>query len=203
MISMIDDAGAVLDALEHVEHLRLDRHVERGRRLVRDEQVGVVGDRHRDHRPLPHAAGVLVRVLVDPRRRVRDADDLEQLDRPAARRSAPLMSWWTAIASSICLPTFCTGFSAASASWNTIAIFDAAQLLELLLGQPTRIGSPRNRTSPVIVAGARQQPEDRHRRDALARARLPHDAERLVVVHVERDLVHRLQDAVVGLELDA
>ena len=38
VISMIDELRAVLDALEHLEHLGLDRHVERGRRLVGDEQ---------------------------------------------------------------------------------------------------------------------------------------------------------------------
>ena len=88
MISMIDELRAVLDALEHVEHLGLDRHVERGRRLVGDQHVGVVRDRHRDHRPLAHAAGVLVRVLVDALARVRDADEVEQLDRPARRSSS-------------------------------------------------------------------------------------------------------------------
>ena len=88
MIRMIDELRAVLDALEHLEHLGLDGHVERGGRLVGDEHVGVVGDRHRDHRPLAHAARVLVRVLVDALARVRDADDLEQLDdaRPPLRR---------------------------------------------------------------------------------------------------------------------
>src|SRR3712207_9198031 len=45
---------------------RSDGDVEGGGRLVGDEQVGLAGDRHGDHRPLPHAAGELVRVHVDP-----------------------------------------------------------------------------------------------------------------------------------------
>ena len=84
-MSMIAELRAVLDALEHLEHLRLDRDVERGRRLVGDEHVGLVGDRHGDHRPLAHAAGELVRVLLGALRRVRDADEVEQLDHPARR----------------------------------------------------------------------------------------------------------------------
>ena len=68
--------------LEDVEHLGLDRHVERGRRLVGDDHVGVVGDRHRDHHALAHAAGELVRERLDADLGVRDADQVEQLDRP-------------------------------------------------------------------------------------------------------------------------
>jgi hypothetical protein len=45
-----------LRLLQHLEDLRLDRHVERRSRLVGDQQRGLVGNRHRDHRALPHAA---------------------------------------------------------------------------------------------------------------------------------------------------
>ncbi len=64
--------------LHHQRALRND--VERGRRLVHDDEVGSEEQRHRDHRPLPHAAAELVRVAaqVDGV----DADELEDLDRP-------------------------------------------------------------------------------------------------------------------------
>ena len=80
-----------LHALQHLEHLRLDRHVERRRRLVRDQERRRVRDRHRDHRALAHAARELVRIVVVPRVRVRDADEPQQLDhaRPSPCRSAP------------------------------------------------------------------------------------------------------------------
>ena len=67
------------------------------------------------------------------------------------------MSWWTSIASSICLPTFWTGFSAASASWKTIAIFEPRSLSSFFSCSP-RICSPRNRTSPVIFAEVGKRP---------------------------------------------
>ncbi len=68
-----------------LEDLRLHGHVERGRRLVGDQQLGLVGQRHRDHHALAHAARELVRVRVDAPARVGDADQLEQLDGAVAR----------------------------------------------------------------------------------------------------------------------
>ena len=71
---------------QQLEDLRLDRHVERGRRLVGDEQLRVAGERHRDHHPLAHAAGELVRVVVAAALRLGDADELEHLDRARSAR---------------------------------------------------------------------------------------------------------------------
>ncbi len=42
------------------------RDVERRRRLVRDEQVGIVGQRHGDHHALPLPARELVREVLQP-----------------------------------------------------------------------------------------------------------------------------------------
>ena len=49
-------------SLSSCEDLRLDRHVERRRRLVGDQQRRAADQRHRDHRALPQAAGKLERV---------------------------------------------------------------------------------------------------------------------------------------------
>ena len=78
----------VVQAVDQLEDLRLDRHVERRRRLVGDQDVRVARERHRDHRALAHAARELVRVVVDARLRVRDPDLAQQLDRAALRRLA-------------------------------------------------------------------------------------------------------------------
>ena len=77
-----DERGApVRDELaQEIEDLRLNRHVECGRRLVGDEELGLAGKGHRDHDPLAHAAGELVRVVAVPRLRVRDADLREKFD---------------------------------------------------------------------------------------------------------------------------
>ena len=50
---------------QQLHDLRLGGHVERGGGLVGDQQPGPAGQRDRDHDALPHAAGQLVRVLVE------------------------------------------------------------------------------------------------------------------------------------------
>ena len=76
----------VLEAFHQVEDLRLRGHIERSRRLVGDQEVGVVDERHRDHHALAHAARELVRVVVDALLGARDADRLEELEGAGARR---------------------------------------------------------------------------------------------------------------------
>ena len=74
------------EAAEEIENLGTDRDVERGRRLVRDQERWLAGQGHRDHRPLPHAAAELVWVVVHAAPWGRDSDHVEQLDGPFARR---------------------------------------------------------------------------------------------------------------------
>ena len=74
-------AGLVAQIAHEVEDLGLDRHVERGGGLVGDQQLGLARKRHRDHDPLRHPAGHLVRVRLEPAGRVGDADHPQQLDR--------------------------------------------------------------------------------------------------------------------------
>ena len=58
--------GLVLELRQQGQDLVLDRDVERGRRLVGEQQLGSHGDRDRDHHPLAHAAAELVRVRAQP-----------------------------------------------------------------------------------------------------------------------------------------
>ena len=60
-------AGALAQVAQQVENLRLNGDVERRRGLVGDQDLGIAGQRHGDHDALPHAAGKLMRVFVDPR----------------------------------------------------------------------------------------------------------------------------------------
>ena len=59
-----DDSHAELCAqvVDELEDVALDGHVQRGGRLVGDQQPRLAGQRGGDHRPLPHAARQLVRV---------------------------------------------------------------------------------------------------------------------------------------------
>ena len=73
------------EPLHQIQDLCLDRHVERGCRLVGDDQLGIAAQRHGDHHALQHAAAELVRILPDPALRVRNADLLETPHRFLAR----------------------------------------------------------------------------------------------------------------------
>ena len=75
-----------LQRLEQRQDLRLHCDVERGGRLVGDQQVRLVGERHGDHHALALAARELVRVGVEPAFGIGNADILEQLDGAGARR---------------------------------------------------------------------------------------------------------------------
>ena len=71
------------------QHLRLHGDVERGRRLVGDDQLGVARHRHGDHGALAHAARELVRDIAGRARRDRRCRPRAGARRPAR---APLRS---------------------------------------------------------------------------------------------------------------
>ena len=60
----VGEAELVLQVLEQVDDLRLDRHVEGGDRLVADDELGLERERAGDADALALAAGELVRVAV-------------------------------------------------------------------------------------------------------------------------------------------
>ena len=69
--------------LQDLEDLGLDRDIERGGRLIGDDEVRIVGNGDGDHGSLTHATGELVGVCPDPTFGPRYADDSQQLDRSA------------------------------------------------------------------------------------------------------------------------
>ena len=85
-----DDRGAArrLQLAHQIEDLRLQGDVERGGRLVGDQELGIAGQRHRDHDALAHAAGELVRIFVDALLGRGDVDAAQQLDGALARARA-------------------------------------------------------------------------------------------------------------------
>jgi hypothetical protein len=73
----IRQSQPVLQFLQQVDHLGLDRYVQRGDRLVGDDQVRFQRNRAGDANALPLAAGELVR--VPPRCRRWQSDQVEEL----------------------------------------------------------------------------------------------------------------------------
>ena len=74
-----------LQLLQQHQDLRLHGDVERCGRLVGDQQVGLVGERHRDHHALALAARKLVRIGIEPARGIADADQGQQFEGAGAR----------------------------------------------------------------------------------------------------------------------
>ena len=85
----------VADLAQELQHLRLDRHVERGGRLVGDQQLRLERQAHGDHRPLLHAARELVRIFARALLRLAQMDAREQLDRAGPRRRPCAPRWIT------------------------------------------------------------------------------------------------------------
>ena len=69
-----------LQPLQEVENLGLRGHIQRGGRLVGDEDFWVARERHRDHRALALPTAHLVGIFGDALRRVRNANVGEPLD---------------------------------------------------------------------------------------------------------------------------
>ena len=81
---MCDEQHGVLflliDLLEKLHDLVLDRDVQRCRRLVADDQIGVQDDRHCNHHALSHTAGQLMGIAVIYLLYIAQTDGVEGLE---------------------------------------------------------------------------------------------------------------------------
>jgi molybdopterin converting factor small subunit len=70
---------------EQSENLGLNRDIEGGGGLVRDEQLWVVHNRHGNHDALAHASGELVRIVAGATAGIRDGDVVHRVHGPLPR----------------------------------------------------------------------------------------------------------------------
>ena len=165
---------------------------------------GSLGQRDGDQDALQHAAGELVRVLLQllvrgrgcapaPAGGRRALDVALCLGRGGDRRCGwPRDSW---------LPMVCTGLSAVIGSCGISASVSPRTLSMALRSAITSTPSISARAGEHgEVVG--QQPEDAHRRRRLAGAGLADDGDGLAPVDGEADAVDGADDAVVGDQLD-
>src|SRR5256886_33250 len=189
------------DALDERDDLRLHGHVERGGRLVGDQQDRLRGERQRDDHALAHAAGELVRVMVEARLRSRDADFGEQrqcplpqlLSRQPEMRADRLLE----------LPAD-----------REQRIERAERVLEHDADAPAADGAQRGLRPPVdalpfepdFARGEAprglEQSHDGEAGERLAGARLSHHPEHFAARHRERHVIDRDQRAAPRAELD-
>ena len=134
---------------QELEDLGLHHHVERGRRLVGEQHLRAAGERHRDRRPLAHAARELVRVAVGAR--ARDPDQLEQLAHLRPRRPARTRCRAAPSARRSARRSVFTGLNAFIAPWNTIAM--SRQRCGATVSSPfASMSSPSSSTRPATLA---------------------------------------------------
>ena len=76
---------ALAQLVDQVEDLGLDGHVQGCGGLVRDQQLRLAGQGHRNHYPLAQATGQLVRVLFEPLLGPGHAHEAEHFDGPVER----------------------------------------------------------------------------------------------------------------------
>ena len=176
---------------EQLQDLRLHRHVERRRRLVGDEEVGLVGERHGDHHALALAAGELVRIGAEPAFRVADADEVEKLERAGARLAVGQAAMQLQDLADLPLDgveRVERGHRLLEHHGDVVAAH-AAHLV--LVGGDQVLALEQDAAGRVMRGRVGQELEDRERRDRLAGARLAHQRHRLARHDVERDAVDR------------
>ena len=120
--------------------------------------VGCAGERDGDHRPLAHAAGELVRIVVEALARGRDADDgraARRRARAGARRSRPVCACRF---SSICRPIGQHGIERASSAPGRSSRSRAPRTrAQLALGHADEVAPAPARRCPSTRPGARTQ----------------------------------------------
>ena len=176
-----DDRGAGLLAqrAHQVEDLRLDRDVERGGRLVGDQQLRPARQRHRDHHALAHAAREPVRIVVEALLGRRDAHAAQHLDRLRLRLRARQLAGGAGCTSTIWSPTVNAGLSEVIGSWKIIEMRLPRSSRISAVGQLEQVDALEQDLAAGDAPGRlRHEAHDRQRRDALAAARLADDAER-------------------------
>ena len=207
---LVDDAEIVRDEqnggavfltqlVHELQDLRLNGHVERRGRLVRDQQLRTAGQRHGDHDTLPHTAGELVRILLGDDLGVRDLDVGQQLDR--FRGSLLFVHALMDHERLGDLPA--DGEDRVQARHRLLEDHGdlvAADLVHFVHGQLGQILTVEEDLAGVNIAVAVEQTENAHGRDALAGTGFADDAEHLARVKRIADAVDRLDRAALGCE---
>src|SRR6516225_3035368 len=183
------------DLREQCEDLRLNGDVQRRGRLVRDEEIRLVGERHRNHDALPLTTRQLMRITVKPRFGLGNADLGKQFERPLSRhRGADIVVQVQHLADLVLdrVQRIERGHRLLENNRNVVAA-DAANLV---LRQRQQVA-----TVEADAAGGmggcriRQQFQDRQRRHRFSGARLANQCHALAAPDLERDAIDRKRAA--------
>ena len=193
VVSDQDDRHAqpLAQVVDELKDLLLDGHVQRGGRLVRDEQLGLAGQRHGDHHALPHAAGQLVRVVADPLGRARHADQAEHLDGPRPGRLGVRAAVQHDGLGDL-VPDRHRRVERRHRVLEDHADLVAPDVPHLVVGERGDLPAVQQDLAAGDVAAGRQQLHDRQRGHRLAAAGLADDAEAFAGFQAQADALQRV-----------
>ena len=174
--------------LHEAEHLSLRGDIERGRGLVGDHDVGLVGERDRDHDPLAHAARVLPRVVVEPRLRARDLDLAHELEDPLADVAAAELGLVTADRLADLRADGLHRIQRRRRILEDERDLATPHVLELPFAERDDIAAVQPDLTAGHATGGRDEPEQRHRQRRLPASGLADEAQLLAAAKVEADV---------------
>ena len=191
---------AALEVDEQAEDLRLHCHVERARRLVREQEPRLADERERDYDALREAAGQLVAVAAHAAVGLGHPDDPQQLDRlPLARLLLPdtlrLLQRLLQL-----VPDGQHRVQGGDRILEDHRDLAAARALQLAPARAGEVPALEDDRAARHGGLGRQGVHDRAQRQALARAALADDADRLARLDLERHAVDDGEAVAVKLE---
>ena len=193
-------AEALLKVAQQLEDLRLDRHVERRRRLVGDHERGIHDERHRNHDALAHPAGELMRVFPRALRGRGNTDHLKHFDR-ALPRLAPRAR---GVDAHHLRDLFADGEHRVERGHRFLEHHRdprAAHVAQGAFVEGDEVPSlEENPTSGLDASGRPNESQDRERRHRLAASRFANETDRLARRDGEGDAVYGAGDPGVAVE---
>jgi hypothetical protein len=181
---------------------RLHGHIQRGRRLVGDQQLGLVRERHRDHHALAHPPGELVRKLIDAPRGIGNPHEPQQLDGALARLALGHRAMRAHRLGQLATD-FVKRMQRRERVLEDHRDVVAANRAQLVFGQRDQIFAFELDLPRDASALTTREPERRQRGHRLARSRLADDPERASFVHLVADPVDGVHHPVLGRKLHA
>ena len=183
-------AKLAAEVTQQLDDRGLDSHIKGSGGLVGNQQRRLVGDPHRDHGALAHAARELMRVVPHAVLRRRYAHALQHGDDTLlglVTREPGVGGHRLLNLKSDAEHRVERGHRVLEDHRDLVA----TELPDLLVRHLDDVLLAVEDPSACDLAGLGDQPEDGERRHRLARARLAHDADDLAAVDLEVDSVHR------------
>ena len=188
----------LLQRADQLQDFRLDGHVQRGGRLVRNQQRRLARQRHRNHHALAHAARQLVRIAPQHIARFRNAHQLQHAQRLGlglagrlalvqADRFGNLLAHGEDRVERSHLKDH-RDISTAHAAHGRLAGVCQVQHFAIAAAQV-------HLSADDFAAAVLHQPHQCQRRDRLARTRFADHGQRFTAIHMERQVAHRVDHA--------